>query len=68
MKITVDKVGVARSDDGSLVEQQRKCIVCGHWSCPLCRDWCDELKWSEDGEDVDECCDGRCTYVPELPQ
>lgn len=41
--------------------QQRRCTKCGHWSCPCCHTWCDELV----GDDYDPCCDGECSYAPD---
>lgn len=49
-------------------QQERKCLVCKHWSCPCCGDYCDSTVDGEDGE-VDMCpCDGQCTYAEAPPE
>lgn len=48
-----------------------KCLACGHFMCPCCKDWCDTLvPAKEDPEDYALCCDGRCTFaeLPQLPE
>lgn len=44
----------------------RKCIVCGHWECPCCNDWCDHFERYEPDDtghmDVEICPCTRCVY------
>lgn len=52
-----------RGGSWTFYQQERKCIVCGHWSCPCCGDYCDSTVDGEDGE-IEMCsCDGQCTYT-----
>jgi hypothetical protein len=45
-------------------EVMPRCLVCGHTKCPCCDDWCDTLvPDKEDPEDLDLCCNGRCTFA-----
>lgn len=49
-------------------QQERKCLVCGHWSCPCCGDYCDTSVDGPDGE-FNMCpCDGQCTYSEAPPE
>ena len=36
-----------------------RCTTCGHFACPCCRDWCDDLDC--------ECDSGSCTYAEPYP-
>lgn len=49
-------------------QQERKCVVCGHWSCPCCGDYCDEAV-NDEGDEFEMCpCDGTCTYAESAPE
>jgi hypothetical protein len=37
--------------------EQGPCVVCGHYACPDCLDWCDVIN------DGGMCCEGQCSYV-----
>lgn len=45
-----------RRRDRTLVGALRKCVECGHYECPCCRDWCDKIV------DDEMCCDGECSF------
>lgn len=51
--------------DGVAVYTDQRCRVCGHTPCPCCERWCDVLirtRDEDDEEEIDLCCDGRCSY------
>lgn len=62
VEMETDQVtGITTFSDGSPPRQERRCIACGHWSCPCCESWCD----SGDGC---ACEPGECAYaVSESP-
>ena len=46
-------------------KSKKVCIICGHVSCDICEDFCDEQVLQEDGTwDICECFenDGKCKY------
>lgn len=58
---TDQETGITTFSDGHPPQQERRCLKCGHWSCPCCRDWCDVV--TGEGDDADACCGGECTYT-----
>jgi len=60
---TDEETGITTYSDGTPPTQERKCVKCGHWSCPCCQTWCDTLVYDDDESGESRlCCDGECEY------